>query len=120
MGEQQNKDRAERLAALKKKLAESARVERDEDKRLQQLSRMVQDAGWQFFVGTVSCVGQSFSGSPDVSISSSAAGYSSQWPQWAFEQAKAALLYGKKIWVISDGEPFGYNLLAVSITFDNA
>jgi len=42
-------------------------------------------------------------------------GYSSTWPQWAFELAKDALLGGKGVWVIANGDPFGSNLLDVFI-----
>jgi hypothetical protein len=46
---------------------------------------------------------------------SSNTGYSSAWPQWAFELAKDALLAGKDVWVIANGDPFGSNLLDVLI-----
>lgn len=42
-------------------------------------------------------------------------GYSSTWPLWAFELAKAALLYGKKVFIIANGDPFGSNLVQVLI-----
>lgn len=78
---QQNEVRAKQLTALREKLAETAKVQSDQGKRLQQLSRIVQDAGWQFFAGVVFGVGQNIAGSHDVTIYSSTVSYSSQWPQ---------------------------------------
>jgi hypothetical protein len=40
-------------------------------------------------------------------------GFASSWPGWAFELAKSALLSNKRVWVISNGDPFGSNLLQV-------
>ena len=40
-------------------------------------------------------------------------GFASSWPGWAFELAKTAMLSNKRIWVISNGDPFGSNLLQV-------
>ena len=37
------------------------------------------------------------------------------WPQWAFSLAKDALLANKRVWVGSNGDPFGSNLVFVLI-----
>lgn len=42
-------------------------------------------------------------------------GYSSDCPQWAFELAQAALLAGKKVLLVANGNPFGSNLVTVLI-----
>jgi hypothetical protein len=40
-------------------------------------------------------------------------GYPSDWPGWAFELAKAALLSDKRVWVFANGAPHGDNLVRV-------
>jgi hypothetical protein len=50
-----------------------------------------------------------------INVPSTDTGYSSEWPQWAFELAKAALLTGKQVWVLANGDPFGSNLVTVLI-----
>jgi hypothetical protein len=41
--------------------------------------------------------------------------YFSPGPQWAFEFAKLALVEGKQLWIASNGEPFGANLVSVTV-----
>ena len=48
-------------------------------------------------------------------VSATGSGYVSYWPSWAFELAKAALLYNKEICVISNGDPLGDNILGVYV-----
>lgn len=45
-----------------------------------------------------------------VQINRGTDGYASDWPEWAYILAKEALLNNKKLWVISNGAPFGRNL----------
>jgi hypothetical protein len=40
-------------------------------------------------------------------------GYASAWPEWAYEIARDAMLHTVKVWVLSDGDPFGSNLSLV-------
>ena len=42
-------------------------------------------------------------------------GYVSEWPQWAFGLAQAALLGGKEVLLVANGDPFGANLVDVLI-----
>jgi len=72
-------------------------------------------AGLQAFVGTIAFAGQQASGSFSVQYNTQNTGYSSAWPQWAFELAKAALLANKQVFVSSNGDPFGSNLVSVLI-----
>jgi hypothetical protein len=72
-------------------------------------------AGFQATVGTIAFAGQYASGSYNVQYNNSDGGFSSEWPQWAFELAKDALLGGKRVWVASNGDPFGFNLVFVLI-----
>ncbi len=53
-----------------------------------------------------------------VQINRGTEGYSSDWPEWAYDLAKQALLNNKKLWVISNGIPFGCNIEQVVIYFD--
>lgn len=81
----------------------------------QQLADIVAQAGLQSSTGTVAFAGQHASGSFAVQYNDQNGGFSSAWPQWAFELAKAALLANKRLWVASNGDPFGFNLVFVMI-----
>jgi hypothetical protein len=83
----------------------------------QQLMEAATRAGYQSCFCSVSHAGQRVSGTFFVQINDiqNGGGVSTQWPQWAFELAKAALLSDKLLWVISDGKPFGVNLQHVRI-----
>lgn len=72
-------------------------------------------AGFQSAVCTVAFAGQYATGSFAVQVNSPTGGFSSTWPQWAFELAKAALVANKRVWVGSNGDPFGSNLVFVLI-----
>jgi hypothetical protein len=50
-----------------------------------------------------------------VQINNGPDGYSSDWPEWAYNIAKEAILHNKRIWVIYKDVPFGFNLLQVHI-----
>lgn len=43
-------------------------------------------------------------------------GYGSAWPEWAYQAARDALLTGKRLYVVSSGEPFGFNLSVALVT----
>ena len=80
-----------------------------------QLTNIVAQAGFQATIGTIAFAGQYATGSYAVQYNDQNGGFSSTWPQWAFELAKAALLGSKKVWVASNGDPFGTNLVFVLI-----
>jgi hypothetical protein len=80
-----------------------------------QLTNIVAQAGFQATTGTIAFAGQYATGSYAVQYNDQNGGFSSTWPQWAFELAKAALLGSKKVWVASNGDPFGTNLVFVLI-----
>jgi len=81
----------------------------------QQLADVVAQAGLQSSTGTIAFAGQYASGNFAVQYNDQNGGFSSAWPQWAFELAKAALLGNKRVWVASNGDPFGFNLVFVMI-----
>ena len=81
-----------------------------------QLTDIVAQAGFQSSTGTIAFAGQYATGSYAVQYNEqNNGGFSSSWPQWAFELAQAALLGNKRIWVASNGDPFGANLVWVLI-----
>lgn len=73
-------------------------------------------AGFQSASGTIAFAGQYAAGNYAVQFNvQNGGGYSSSWPQWAFALAKDALLGNKRVWVASNGDPFGSNLVFVLI-----
>ena len=106
---------AELQKRLDKEFAQIVSTETGDGPDVQQLSNAVISLGIDFYDGSVAYAGQSSSGSYHVQFNTGNTGYASTWPQWAFDQAKSALLYGKKLWVFAAGEPFGTNLLQVLI-----
>jgi len=81
-----------------------------------QLTDIVAQAGFQSSTGTIAFAGQYATGSYAVQYNEqNNGGFSSLWPQWAFELAQAALLGNKRVWVASNGDPFGANLVWVLI-----
>lgn len=66
---------------------------------------------------TVTFVGVNARGDKDVTLVWATGNKgSSNWPDWAFEQARLALLHGKKVSVRSNGEPASNTILDISIT----
>jgi hypothetical protein len=81
----------------------------------QQLAEAVAQAGLDATTGTIAFAGQYASGDYAVQYNNQNGGFSSAWPQWAFELAKAALLANKRVWVAANGDPFGFNLVFVLV-----
>ncbi len=82
----------------------------------QEIATAVQAAGLQSLTGTIAFAGQNSNGSFSVQFNvQNGGGFSSAWPQWAFSLAKDALLADKRVWVGSNGDPFGSNLVFVLI-----
>jgi hypothetical protein len=71
----------------------------------------------QNFFGTIDAAQVYATGQTSVTFQDSAttSSYGSIWPQWAFDLAKAPLLSGKRVWIMSNGQPFGNNLSSVAI-----
>ena len=83
---------------------------------LKHLEQLVVALGAKGYLGKIAFVGQTSGGGYSVQFNvDDDGGYSSTWPQWAFELVKSALLYGKKVFVIANGDPFGSNLIQVLI-----
>lgn len=80
----------------------------------QEIAEAIAAAGFQAFIGTIAFAGQNSNGSFSVQFNvQNGSGFSSTWPQWAFSLAKDALVAGKRVWVGSNGDPFGSNLVFV-------
>jgi hypothetical protein len=82
-----------------------------------QLANIAGPLGISVYVGTIANVGLNASGGNQVQFDDPATntGYVSQWPQWAFGLAEAALLGGKEVLLVANGDPFGSNLIDVLI-----
>lgn len=78
------------------------------------LHKAVAALGLNSNIGTVAFVGRT---ATDYSVQFNTAnkGYSSSWPAWAFDMAKCSLETGRKLWVVSNGDPFGFNLTNVMV-----
>ena len=83
--------------------------------KFQQLANTFTNLAVDSYIGTVAFAGENSAGIFQVQFNTGNTGYSSSWPQWAFELAKSALLSGKQLWVIANGSPFGSNLMTVLI-----
>ena len=83
----------------------------------QHLSNAAGPLGLSVYVGTIANVGLNSGGGDQVQFNDPATntGYVSEWPQWAFGLAQAALLAGKEVLLVANGDPFGSNLLNVLI-----
>ena len=83
----------------------------------QRLSDAADPLGLSVYVGTIANVGLNSGGGDQVQFDDQATntGYVSEWPQWAFGLAQAALLAGKEVLLVANGDPFGSNLLNVLI-----
>jgi hypothetical protein len=78
---------------------------------LEKINRYLEGLGVDLYVGTVSLAGRHPNGYT-IAFETNMTSYGSVWPEWAFTSARDALLRGKKLLVIADGEPYGFNLLA--------
>lgn len=68
------------------------------------------------YVGWINHAGRVADGTYQVQFDIPGNGWSSRWPQWAYEAALPALVNRKRVWVIATGVPFGFNLLQVLVT----
>jgi hypothetical protein len=90
-------------------LPDAAAVDRDHP-----LAAAAQAAALSSAIGRIVLAGVYSTGDTWVQFNADGgSGYASAWPAWAFGIAKDALLSGKKVWVLSNGDPFGSNLVTV-------
>jgi hypothetical protein len=107
---------AELVREVEKNLADKMTFGLSNEQHLQQVAGLLSPLATNSYIGKVAFAGQTSSGSFQVQFNADGgSGYSSTWPEWAFNQAKSALLDDKKLWVIANGSPFGSNLLMVLI-----
>ena len=81
-----------------------------------ELQKLGISSGISSKIGYIFHAGRVEDGTFQVQFNEGSDGWSSRWPAWAFETAFAALLHGKKVWVIYEGEvPYGKHLLHVLV-----
>lgn len=81
----------------------------------EQLTQL-REAGLDAKIGFIAHAGRVFDGDFQVQFNEGTTGWSSRWPKWAFQSAREALLYDKKILVIFEGSiPAGNFLLQVLV-----
>jgi hypothetical protein len=79
-------------------------------------ARVAARLGLTVTVGRIGSVGRYSDGSGSVEFYvSGGSGYGSEWPEWAFELARDALLHDKQVRVIATGDPYGGNLVQVDL-----
>jgi hypothetical protein len=83
----------------------------------QQLGETAASANLTHYFGSIAFVGRTSNGDRNVQFNDENAntGYSSVWPDWAFEMAQAAMLNAKKVLVLADGIPTGANLVQILV-----
>src|SRR5689334_7699487 len=78
------------------------------------LSQAAAPNGVNSVIGRITLAGRTASGSTWVQFNADGgSGYASAWPEWAYGVARDALLTTRRVWVLSDGDPFGANLVEV-------
>ena len=76
-----------------------------------------QRPGLKWAFGTIPYAGRWATGEPAVTFNSPQTGsHASAWPEWAYEIAKDALLADRRVFITYNDEPFGANLIFVSLT----
>ena len=104
-----NKSFDERANELSSKLRECLTQEKRE--------KLAKELGFESYVGSILMVSRGRTANIDnqVQFNMSDNGWSSSWPDWAYHIACDAFLHGKKAWIVSDGVPFGANLVVVAL-----
>jgi hypothetical protein len=83
--------------------------------KYQALANAINTLAVETYFGNVAFIGRDSNGGYDVQFNTGNTGYSSSWPEWAFEIAKTSLITGKQLLVIANGAPFGSDLLNVMV-----
>jgi len=83
------------------------------DVQFKEVTQKLAASGIASDVGTIAFAGRDSSGQGEVQFNTSTMGYSSSWPEWAYQIAESALHFNKQVWVIYKDKPFGTNLLTV-------
>ena len=83
--------------------------------KYQALANAINTLAVDSYIGNVAFIGRDSNSGYSVQFNTGNTGYSSAWPEWAFEMAKTSLITGKQLWVIANGAPFGFDLLNVMV-----
>src|SRR5262249_18191167 len=104
-----------KLAMLAEKWKEAAGGGGSLEQRIKLLTDHPTNLGLQSNFGWVILAGPNSDGTFHVEFATTGGGWVSNWPKWAYEPALLSLLHRKNLWVISNGDPFGDNLLQVIV-----
>jgi hypothetical protein len=104
-----------KLAALTQKRSTIVTRGVDAEQHINQSAEQAAQLGLQSYFGWIILAGPNSDGTFHVEFAIPGNGWVSNWPQWAYEAAVESLLHRKKLWVISEGIPFGENLVQVVI-----
>jgi hypothetical protein len=104
-----------KLAMLAEKWKEVASGGGSREHRIKQLTDHASKLDLQSNFGWVILAGPNSDGTFHVEFATTGAGWVSNWPKWAYEPALLSLLHRKNLWVISNGDPLGDNLLQVVV-----
>lgn len=99
---------------LEIELAKGMKADAEGDPTKSPLHKAAVALGLSSNIGTVAFVGRTAT-DYCVQFNTGNRGYSSSWPAWAFDMARCSLETGKKLWVGSNGDPFGSNLINVQV-----
>jgi hypothetical protein len=83
------------------------------DVRVKELKGMLDAAGFNADIGSIVYAGRAASGTGEVQVNIGSSGFASTWPEWAYGVAEGALHFNKRVLVIYNDQPFGFNLLKV-------
>ena len=83
---------------------------KSQELQLRELTRSVQEYGLDSRAGRVGVAGRGADGTTRVGFYVDGSDWISEWPEWAFALAQLALVNNLRLWVISNGLPFGFNL----------
>jgi hypothetical protein len=83
------------------------------DVRVKELKGMLDAAGFNADIGSTVYAGRAASGTGEVQVNIGSSGFASTWPEWAYGVAEGALHFNKRVLVIYNDQPFGFNLLKV-------
>ena|SRR5262249_8610881 len=97
------------LRAMDNQIVKAANL----DVHIKELKGMLDAAGFNADIGSIVYAGRAASGTGEVQVNIGSSGFASTWPEWAYGVAEGALHFNKRVLVIYNDQPFGFNLLKV-------
>lgn len=90
-------------------------VLKDHDDFINNFEEKIKLLGFNSYRGNIIVAGAVSDGKYQVQFMDSNNSWSSRWPKWAFDIAIQAITNDKRVWIISNGPPFGDNIQQVLI-----